>query len=77
MAEETKIKIPFLHLSGKTDPIYYKPLSDKPDNYEPLDQDVYLNAQYVFRIDAFEGVSHIYMANGEFYRVKTYTVKNM
>lgn len=77
MAEEIKIKIPFVHLSGKTDPIYYKPFSDKPDNYEPLDQDVYLNAQYVFRVDVFEGFSHIYMANGEFYRVKTYTVKNM
>ncbi len=76
-AEETKVKIPFLHLTGKTELIYYKSQWDKKDEFQALDQDVYLNAQYVFRIDSFGDHHHIYMANGEFYRVKSYTVKNM
>lgn len=78
MAEEVKIKIPFLHLTPQEgEPIYYKPFRDKPDHYEPLDHDVYLNAAFAFRIDSHDGFAHIHMANGEFYRVKKYTVKNM
>lgn len=78
MAEEVKIKIPFLHLTPQEgEPIYYKPFRDKPDHYEPLTHQIYLNNQYVFRIDDFDGLKHIHMANGELYRVKSYTVKYM
>ena len=51
MAEELKMKYPYLHLVGSDeDPIYYKPYRD---------------------------MKHISMANGELYRVKSYTVKYM
>ena len=76
MAEELKMKYPYLHLVGSDeDPIYYRAYRDKPDHYEPLTHEIYLNNQYVFRIDDFDGLKHIHMANGEFYRVKSYTVK--
>lgn len=82
MAEEIKVKCPYLHLTGSdADPIYYRTHSDKPDHYEPLTNGVYLNNDWVVRIDEFEvegkPIFHIHMANGEFYRVKNFTVKNM
>lgn len=67
-------RLQFLFLSGKTDPILYK----APGNeYIPLDQDIFLAASAVIRIDSFKelGFYHIYTADGCLYRVKTYTAK--
>jgi len=72
MADRMDIRLPFLHLTGKEEAIQYLKNGSAQEDFEPLDQDVYLNMAEVLRIDNFNdtAVKHIYMKNGDFYRIK-------
>jgi len=72
MADRFDIRLPFLHLTGKDSSIQFLPKGSPQEDFQPLDQEVYLNALEVARIDVFDDVSvkHIYMKNGDFYRIK-------
>ena len=75
MADRFDIRIPFIHLPGKEGMIKFLSHTEKdPKEWVPLENDVYLNAAEVLRIDSFDDdppVKHIYMKNGDFYRITT------
>jgi len=72
MADRFDVRLPFIHLKSEDVQFVAAKDFDKPNAWQPLDQEVFLNTSHVVRIDCFDDtkVKHIYMDNGDFYRIK-------
>ena len=74
MADRFDVRLPFLHLTSKEEDIQFLPAKDaeKSNMWQPLEQEIFLNASHIMRIDCFDDsrIKHIYMDNGDFYRIK-------